>query len=108
MIINVTDRRGPDMSASRPTQRSTGEVVKVAPGSTPAVPLQSRERRESALCSRWLTTRRMGEDAPKRSLQPVRVELGIGSCTRDQPGMSSEREKAPDALPTRPGFAFGD
>ena len=29
MIINVTDRRGPDMSASQPTQRSTGEAVKV-------------------------------------------------------------------------------
>ena len=32
LIINVTDRRGPDMSASQPTQRSTGEVVKVAQG----------------------------------------------------------------------------
>ena len=27
------------------------------------------ERPESALCSRWLTTRRMGEDAPNRSLE---------------------------------------
>jgi hypothetical protein len=34
-------------------------------GSTPPVQPRSRERPLSALCSRWLTTRRMGEDAPK-------------------------------------------
>ena len=36
MNINVTDRR--DMSASQPTQRSTGEVVKVNSGGSIAVP----------------------------------------------------------------------
>src|SRR5262249_55468249 len=52
--INVTDRRG--MSASQPTQRSTGKVVKVARGLTPAVPLQSRERQVSAHCRPPRTT----------------------------------------------------
>jgi hypothetical protein len=36
-------------------------------GLTPAVRSSVRERPESALCSRWLTTRRMGEHAPKPS-----------------------------------------
>jgi hypothetical protein len=31
---------------------------------------QSGERPVSALCSRWVTTRRMGEDAPKRTAPP--------------------------------------
>jgi CubicO group peptidase (beta-lactamase class C family) len=49
LIINVTDRRGPDMSASRPTQRSTGEVVKVAQGW-----LELLDRVERGRWCRWI------------------------------------------------------
>jgi hypothetical protein len=45
-------------------------------GSTPAISLRSRERPESALCSQWLTTRPMGEDAPHL---PFAISAGIGS-----------------------------
>jgi hypothetical protein len=49
------------------SDRRQGEQGTAVMGSNLAVILRSGERPESALCSRWLTTRRMGEDAPKLS-----------------------------------------
>ena len=55
-----------------------GEVSRAANGSfrsSLAVPPRPRERPESALCSRRLTMRRMGEDAP---IRPFTGELEEG------------------------------
>jgi hypothetical protein len=49
----------------------------MAAGSNPPVRLRPCRWPLSALCSRWLTTRRMGEDAPYLSFAiPVRAQLG--------------------------------
>jgi hypothetical protein len=45
---------------------------------------RSRERPESALCSRWLTTQRMGEDAPKRTYRKRRIEPAAGTGESEQ------------------------
>jgi hypothetical protein len=43
-------------------------------GSNLPIPGRGREGPESALCGRWVTTRRMGEDAPKQTVSAARGE----------------------------------
>jgi hypothetical protein len=47
-------------------------------GSNFRVPGQGRQGPESALCSRWLTMWRMGEDAPHRTLVRLGIKVGTG------------------------------